>query len=87
MAQPSPYSGLPQSMPPTQKSKTGLWIGLGCGCLVLLALIVGGIALALTLMGGDDSKTFAAKGVTCLKTSAAPACIRRCASGKGVMVT
>ncbi|MCG7443652.1 hypothetical protein [Dermabacter vaginalis] len=56
MAQPSPYSGLPQSMPPTQKSKTGLWIGLGCGCLVLLALIVGGIALALSLMGGDDSK-------------------------------
>lgn len=56
MAQPAPYGGPRQSMPPTQKSKTGLWIGLGCGCLLLLALLIGGIVLAVMFLGGDDSK-------------------------------
>lgn len=56
MAQPSPYGGPLPGMPTAKKSRTGLWVGLGCGCIALLALIVGGIILAFALMSGDDSK-------------------------------
>lgn len=31
--------------PPPKKSRTGLFIGLGCGCLVLLGCIIGGIVM------------------------------------------
>lgn len=44
------------AMPPEKKSNTGMCVGIGCGCLVLLAIIIGGIVLAVTLLGGDDSK-------------------------------
>lgn len=38
------YGMAPQ--PPPQKSKTGLYIGIGCGCLVILGCLIGGIVLA-----------------------------------------
>jgi hypothetical protein len=51
----SGYGGMaPQ--PPPQKSKTGLYIGIGCGCLVVLGCIIGGIVLAASgsLMGPGE---------------------------------
>lgn len=36
----------PPAPPPPQKSKTGMYVGIGCGCLVLLGCIIGGVLLA-----------------------------------------
>ncbi len=36
----------PQQAPPPQKSKTGLYVGLGCGCLVVLGCIIGTVLFA-----------------------------------------
>ncbi|WP_126848342.1 hypothetical protein [Dermabacter sp. HSID17554] len=66
-----PPMGYPGAMPPEKKSKTGLYVGLGCGCLVLLALLIGVIALAVMLMGGDDPKDSGDGGTT--TSAAAPA--------------
>lgn len=37
--------GPPPAAPPPPKSKTGLYVGLGCGCALLLACIAGGVAM------------------------------------------
>lgn len=39
---PSYGGGFPPAQPPPKKSKTGLYVGIGCGCLLLLACGVGG---------------------------------------------
>lgn len=51
-------------MPPQKRSKTGLWVGIGCGVLLLLALLVGGGVLAFTLLNGDDKKEVPASEVS-----------------------
>jgi hypothetical protein len=43
-----PPGGFPPAQPP-KKSRTGLYVGLGCGCMLVLACLVGGGILA---MGG-----------------------------------
>ncbi len=65
--------GYPGAMPPAKKSKTGLYVGLGCGCLALLALLIGVIVLAVMLMGGDDSKDSGDGGTTTSAAAPAPA--------------
>lgn len=60
--QPAGYPG--GSMPPQKKSKTGLWVGIGCGALLLLALLIGGGVLAYTLLSGDDKKEVPASEVS-----------------------
>ena len=60
--QPTGYPG--SSMPPQKKSKAGLWVGIGCGALLLLALLVGGGVLAFTLLSGDDKKEVPASEVS-----------------------
>jgi hypothetical protein len=37
---------------PAPKSKTGLYVGGGCGCILLLACIAGGVVLAMGGIGG-----------------------------------
>ena len=66
-----PAMGYPGAMPQQKKSNTGLWVGFGCGCLLLLALLMGVIVLAVMLMGGDDSKESKDGGTT--TSAAAPA--------------
>lgn len=66
-----PAMGYPGAMPQQKKSNTGLWVGFGCGCLLLLALLIGVIVLAVMLMGGDDSKESKDGGTT--TSAAAPA--------------
>ncbi|MCT1709891.1 hypothetical protein [Dermabacter hominis] len=60
--QPAGYPG--GGMPPQKRSKTGLWVGIGCGVLFLLALLVGGGVLAFTLLNGDDKKEVPASEVS-----------------------
>lgn len=60
--QPAGYPG--GGMPPQKRSKTGLWVGIGCGVLLLLALLVGGGVLAFTLLNGDDKKEVPASEVS-----------------------
>lgn len=49
---PPPQSGYGMApQPPPQKSRTGLYVGIGCGCLVILGCIIGGVVLA-TGVGG-----------------------------------
>ncbi|QEU10871.1 hypothetical protein [Dermabacter vaginalis] len=60
--QPATYPG--GGMPPQKKSKTGLWVGIGCGVLLLLALLVGGGVLAYTLLNGNDKKEVPASEVS-----------------------
>jgi hypothetical protein len=44
---PPPQSGYGMApQPPPQKSRTGLYVGIGCGCLVILGCIIGGVVLA-----------------------------------------
>lgn len=66
-----PAMGYPGAMPQQKKSNTGLWVGFACGCLLLLALLIGVIVLAVMLMGGDDSKESKDGGTT--TSAAAPA--------------
>jgi len=40
----TPPPGFPPAQPEPKKSKTGLYVGVGCGCLLLLACIGGGAA-------------------------------------------
>ncbi len=60
--QPTGYPG--SSIPPQKKSKAGLWVGIGCGALLLLALLVGGGVLAFMLLNGDDKKEVPASEVS-----------------------
>ena len=40
---------------PQPKSRTGLWIGLACGCIALLVLVVGGVGAGIWFMNrGED---------------------------------
>lgn len=49
-----PPGGFPPQQP-APKSKTGLYVGIGCGCLLLLACIGGGVAVwAVGKMGPGD---------------------------------
>ena len=43
-----PPPGYPPQQPPPKKSKVGLFVGLGCGCLLLIGCLIGGLAA----MGG-----------------------------------
>lgn len=50
---PPPGGGaFPPPAAPPQKSKTGLYVGLGCGCLLLVACIIGGVLFATGGMSG-----------------------------------
>ncbi|SHW88034.1 Uncharacterised protein [Mycobacteroides abscessus subsp. abscessus] len=63
--------GYANGMPPEKKSKTGLWIGLGCGALLILLLIAGGV-LAFVLLSGKDKEASEPKDDT-TTSAAAPA--------------
>lgn len=71
MPQGQPPMGYPGAMPPEKKSNTGLWVGIGCGCLFLLALLIGVIVLAVMLLSGDDSEDTG--GGSTAASSSAPA--------------
>lgn len=50
---PPPGGGFPPpAVAPPPKSKTGLYVGLGCGCLLLLACVIGGVLYAAGGMHG-----------------------------------
>ena len=54
---PPSQGGFPPQAPP-QKSKTGLYIGVGCGCMLLLACVVGGgIYAAIDAAGPGEEVT------------------------------
>lgn len=72
MTQFTPHGGHLPGIPTAKKSRTGLWVGLGCGCIVLLALIVGGIILAFALMSGNDSKESGGDDTTTSSTAPDP---------------
>ena len=69
MPQDAASMGYANGMPPEKKSKKGLWIALGCGVLLLLLLIAGGV-LAFVLLNGKDKESSESKGAA---TTSAPA--------------
>ena len=51
---PPSYGGFPQQQQP-KKSKTGLYVGVGCGCLLLLGCLgAGGIFMAVSALGPGE---------------------------------
>lgn len=47
--------GFPPPQPPAKKSNTGLYVGIGCGCLLLLGCMIGGgIWYAISSMGPGE---------------------------------
>lgn len=68
------YTGGP-SLPPAQppKKRWPLFVGIGCGCLALLAILGVILAVAIGASGGkDDEKTASPAATTSASSSAAP---------------
>lgn len=56
----NPYgmpSGPPQMpLAPAQKNRTGLYVGIACGCLLLVTLLIAVVGVGLWLFSGDDTR-------------------------------